>query len=204
MAALVTAAAAFTGCSGLRAEPEQIQYYTLSYQPAQLNDKDPAHPAVVLEVRPFDAAAPYRSRQIVYADNQYRRKTYVYHQWISKPADMLRDLIIRDLRAANFAGAVTGTSKDVQRPTHVLKASIEAFYEDDAQNPWQAVLVLTATLASSPGNGSSPAILLQKTYEARKEMDQNNPMGLVSAMSTAFAGASGQIISDILNSLESS
>lgn len=191
-----------SGCSALRNQPGQVQYYTISYKLEHLPDNTTTYPSMVLEVSHFDSSEPYRSRQIVYADNQYRRKTYVYHKWLLKPADMVRENIIRDLRAANIAGAVIGNKTGLKNPTHVLKASLEKFYEDDTNDPWQAVLTLTVTLASGPGTDSGTDILLHKTYETVKQMDQNNPTGLASAMSSALAVISKQLTADIMTAVK--
>jgi uncharacterized lipoprotein YmbA len=202
MTAAIIAAMIIPGCATLNDPPEPVQYYTLSYPAPDAPANGTAHPGVVLAVKAFDAGDPYRSRQMVYADNQYRRQTYVYHQWISKPADMLRDRLVRDLRAAQVAGAVLCAEKSLQPPTHTLEVFIEAFHEDDAGNPWQAVLTLTATLAGNPDLDSNPSVLLQKTYEVRKDLDQNNPLGLAEAMSKALARSSNRIIADIHDALE--
>lgn len=191
------------GCAGFNQPPKPVESYVLSYPgPMPANDKSSA-PDAVLAVRAFDAAEPYRSRQMVYADHQLRRKNYTYHQWAAKPADMVRDQIISDLAAAHAAKSVTRAEKTLETPTHVLGASIEAFYEDDTKNPWQAVIKIRTTLAETrSGQSGGRSVIMTKTYQATQDLSQNNPLGLARAMSTALAEISNDLAADIRKALE--
>ncbi|MBS3809935.1 MAG: membrane integrity-associated transporter subunit PqiC, partial [Desulfobacterales bacterium] len=88
------------------------------------------------------------------------------------------------------------------RPTHILNASIEDFYEDDTKTKWEAVLTLSVTLTPAQPSSAEAPVLLQKTYQVRKTMEQNNPRGLAMAMSKAMAEISGHMLKDIGKSLE--
>ncbi|MFW6283994.1 MAG: ABC-type transport auxiliary lipoprotein family protein [Desulfosalsimonas sp.] len=202
VAAAVFAIMALPGCAGFSEPPKSVESYVLSYPAPMPADDNSGPPDAVIAVRAFDAADPYRSRQMVYADHELRRKNYTYHQWASKPADMVRDRIIRDLQAAQAARSVTLAEKRLEKPTHLLWASIEAFYEDDTRSPWQAVLEMKATLAETRSGRSGRSIVMTKTYQARQDLSQNNPLGLARAMSTALAEISEDLAADIRKALK--
>lgn len=201
IAAAIFAILLLPGCTGFSEPPRAVESYVLSYPAPMPADTKITAPDAVLAVQAFDAAAPYRSRQMVYADHQLRRKTYAYHQWVSKPTEMVRDLIIRDLQAAQAVQSVTRAEKRLESPTHVLWATIEAFYEDDTRSPWQAVLELTATLAETQSGQSGRSIIMTKTYQARQDLEQNNPLGQARAMSTALAEISEDLAADLQKAL---
>lgn len=195
---LAALAAAVHGCAAVKSPPEQVRLYTLSY-PAPGAVKTDSSSNVLLEVKPFLAAGPYRSDKIVYAENQYKRSSYIYHKWQTEPAGMVYDLIVRDLRASKIAEAVL-PAPDTP-PTHTLQGTIDAFYEDDSKDPWEAVLEITVTLSGkSPGSSETP-VVLHKSYTQRKPLEQNNPLGLAEAMSLALEEVSSKMIRDISESL---
>ncbi|MFW6335352.1 MAG: ABC-type transport auxiliary lipoprotein family protein [Desulfosalsimonas sp.] len=187
-------AAATNGCGAFKSQPEQVKLYTLSY-PAPRALKTDSSPPALLEVKPFRAAGPYRSEKIVYAENKYKRSSYVYHKWQTEPAGMVGDLIMRDIRASQVAEAVVSTP-DTQ-PTHTLQGSIEAFYEDDSQDPWEAVVEITVTLSEDNPGSPESGVIMHRTYTERKTMEQNNPLGLAEAMSRAVEKVSSRMIKDI-------
>ncbi|MBA2882406.1 ABC-type uncharacterized transport system auxiliary subunit [Desulfosalsimonas propionicica] len=201
IAAAIFAILLVPGCTGFSEPPKPVESYVLSYPAPMTAGTKTTAPDAVLAVQAFDAAAPYRSRHMVYADHQLRRKTYAYHQWVSKPSEMVRDRIMRDLQAARAVRSVTRAEKRLEAPTHVLWATIEAFYEDDTRSPWQAVLELTATLSVTRSGQSGHCIIMTKTYQARQNLSQNNPLGLARAMSKALAEISEDLGADLRKAL---
>ncbi|MFP4572812.1 MAG: ABC-type transport auxiliary lipoprotein family protein [Desulfobacterales bacterium] len=195
---LAAIAALLQGCGILRSPPKEVRLYTLTYPPAE-NSKIETRHGAVLRLEPLRAADPYRTDRIVYAENKYSRNSYVYHKWAAKPADMVGDLIMRDIRASQIAEAVV----ELPHPsfTHTLHANIDAFYEDDSVDPWQAVLQITVTLAEASRPDTVGAVLMHKTYRSEQTMKQNNPLGLAEAMSTALQEVSSELISDISGQL---
>ncbi|MFW6082089.1 MAG: ABC-type transport auxiliary lipoprotein family protein [Desulfosalsimonas sp.] len=191
---LAALAAAVQGCGAFKSQPEQVRLYTLSYPVPRQVIKDSTSP-VLLEVKPFRAAGPYGSDRMVYAENQYKRSSYIYHKWQNEPAEMVYDLIIRDLRASKIAEAVVPAPDTPS--THTLQGTIDAFYEDDSQDPWEAVLEITVTLSGQSAGSSESQVVLHRSYTKRKPLEQNNPLGLAEAMSLALEEVSSKMIKDI-------
>lgn len=187
------------GCGTLQAPMQPVRFYTLSY-PAPKAPKNATPLPGILKIEPLRAAEPYGSNRIVYAENEYSRSTYVYHQWISKPADMVGGLLLRDLRASQIIETLVGPQGALQ-PTHTLRATVESFYEDDAGKKWEAVLAIDVILAGTGGPSTPRPVLLHKTYRCRKPLEQNNPLGLARAMSKALAEVSSRLIDDLRHAL---
>ncbi len=183
------------GCGTLQTPPKQVKFYTLDYPPPQAAKKD-LRRLVLLEIKPFSADEPYKTTRIVYAESKYSRSSYVYHRWFSEPAGMITDLIARDLKVSQIPEGVASPANPA-RPTHILNANIEDFYEDDTGAKWEAVLALSVTLTPAQTSSAELPVLLQKTYQVRKTMEQNNPQGLAMAMSEALEEVSERMLKDI-------
>ena len=197
--AAILAVMLLQGCGVFQAPPRQVELYTLAYPAPDAAKADTRLP-VRLAVKPFRAVAPYHLDRMVYADNDYRRSTYVYHKWLSKPAEMIGSFIVRDIRAARIVEtAEAGNGND---PTHVLKGRVEAFYEDDSRESWAAVLALSITLSKNAPAASDTPVLLQKTYRVRRDLEQNNPLGFAKAMSRALETVSERMVADIQERLK--
>ncbi|MFW6011053.1 MAG: ABC-type transport auxiliary lipoprotein family protein [Desulfosalsimonas sp.] len=192
---LATVAALLQGCGAFRSPPEEVRLYTLTYPPPQ-NSETGSQNRAVLKIEPLRAADPYGSDTIVYAKNKYSRGTYVYHKWAAKPAEMIGDLIIRDIRASQIAEAVV-TSASRASFTHSLHLNIDDFYEDDSADPWQAVVQITVLLEENRPQNQKARVLMHKTYRSKKALEQNNPLGLAEAMSAALQEVSSDMIKDI-------
>ncbi|MFW6334642.1 MAG: ABC-type transport auxiliary lipoprotein family protein [Desulfosalsimonas sp.] len=193
---LAAAAALACGCGGFKNPPKQVHSYILSYQSGQ-NAADDFPAISVLGIKPFKTASLYRTEKMVYSDNPYTRSTYVYHRWAYNPAEMVENLLTRDLRKAKAAGAVV--SMPDPRATHVLEATINEFYEDDSGDQWKAVLEITVALYGSKAGQqeASGDIVMSRTYRCEKTMEKNNPLALARAMSAALREVSASMIKDL-------
>lgn len=192
---LAAVAALLQGCGTFRSPPQEVRLYTLTY-PSPQSSENGAQNRAVLRIEPVRAADPYGSERIVYAENKYSRGTYVYHKWAAKPTEMIGNLIIRDIRASQIAEAVA-TTPSRSSFTHSLSINVKAFYEDDSDDPWQAVLQITALLAEKRPQDQNGRVLMDKTYSSEKALEQNNPLGLAEAMSAALQEVSSDMIKDI-------
>lgn len=186
------------GCGTFQEPPRQVNLYTLAYPSPDAGAPGKVIPAR-LSVRPFLASAPYRTDSMVYAENKYHRSTYVYHKWLTKPAEIVGDLILRDIRAAQLVEAAFYDG--IQNPTHIMKCTLEEFYEDDSREPWEAVLGLNLILIKNDPAASGSRIVLQKTYRVRKKLEQKSALGLAKAISRAVQEVSTRIVKDIRTGL---
>jgi cholesterol transport system auxiliary component len=146
-------------------------------------------------VEPFRGLAPYDTTRIIYSTDRFTRNRYVYHQWIAEPAEMVTQLLSRDIRNANIFRAVMTTNDPMA--THLIRGTVEGFYENDSREKWDAILSVTVTLIKKDEVDIAKKICFQKNYVASQACAENNPEGLAAAMSMAMAKVSERIIIDI-------
>ena len=184
----------FLGCFGSSPPRDRIRFYTLEYNPPMFQGfkEQPC----VIKVQRFSINPIYNTTRIVYEHESSTRDDYVFHRWRANPADMVTQLLERDFRKSGVFKAVL--DEDSRFPyTHILEGSVDEFLESDSQKIWQAILTISITLMKEDGLDIVKGILLQKTYNARIDLNKNNPRALSEAMSRAMAEVSEKIIRDI-------
>jgi cholesterol transport system auxiliary component len=188
----------FCSCSMKKDLPHPIAYYTLDYEQPDIEPL-PKLP-ITLSIEKFKTAAPYDSNRIVYSKNQYSQNNYFYHQWIASPAEMISNLLARDLTASNRFQAVVHSNDPLT--SHLLRGTIDEFYEQDTDDQWNAVLSITIILINKNERDKIGQFVFQKNYKKVHPMDQKNPKGLTRALSLAMSEISRLIIADIYNVLQ--
>ena len=185
---------ALTACSQLEKPPKAIRHYMLEYTPPHIafGQRLP----VSLKVTPFQSVSVLSSRQIIYRQADFRRETYIYHQWRIPPADMITDLFVRDRRRNNLFMAIAAPGQHFP-VTHVLSGTLDQFMEVDHKKHSDAVLSVTLTLTSNDPGAGIGGILLQRNYTYRRAISEPPPLGLTRAMSLAMADFSAAAIHDI-------
>ncbi len=178
---------------GPSAKRPAMKFYSIDY-PSPVYESQTRLP-LILEVEPFEGVAPYDTTRIIYSTNRFARNRYVYHQWIAKPSTMITPLLVRDIRCAALFQAVI-TTRD-PKATHVLRGTVEQFYEQDTKENWNAVLSITVTLIKKNEPDATKAIGFQKSYTHTQVCEEKSPQGLAAAMSTAVSRISEMIIADI-------
>jgi len=189
------------GC-GVNLGPEQqapeTQLYTLEY-PAPEPTRSPSN-RHVLRIETVEAIPFYRTQQIVYKEDPFRRETYRYHKWQASPGEMVTYLLLRDFRATEMFKAVLSPNS-LLAPSHSLEGEIEDFFEENTDRVWIAVLTLNATLTSEDSPGKGRSVLFQNTYSEREPLTGKCPRALSEAMSRAMSRISTQIIGDVQSAL---
>lgn len=193
IAAAVSFPLIFSGCGLPRKQALTIHYYTLSYDAPQITG---IKKATVIRLKQPVALPPFNSRRIVYTTGgAYQQAFYHYHMWAADPANMIFNLLARDIRQSGIADAVvTGPSELV--PTYSIEIVINRFYEKDEKKAWSAVLSLTARLIKVNPAGAA-GLVFEKTYGQTKKLNRKNPISLARAMSLALSEISGRMIKDI-------
>lgn len=100
MAALITGLLA--GCGAAR--PSKYYQLTIPSDAAPVAERAP-YPVTLL-LGPLRASHLYREDHIVYSSSGESMGTYEYQQWAEPPTEMLRDVLLRDLRASDRYRAV--------------------------------------------------------------------------------------------------
>jgi len=182
------------GCLGLGKPAYQIDHYVLEYDAPQMAHLEPL-PAVVRLER-FSVAAPYNTSRIVYRESAYKRETYNYHRWRANPGDLVTHFLGRDFRESGLFRAVLPHDSRFSASC-VLEGAVEAFYERDSEEAWDAVLGLSVTLIADEEPDVSKRVLFQGDYHEIEPCARKNPKALSEAMSRAMRRASERILTDV-------
>lgn len=178
-------------CSSLKQPSQKIDYYTLEYEPPQVQGIT-ALP-FVLKIERFSVSPLYNTHQIIYRDRSFRRDAYPYEKWRASPGDLVTDYLSRDLRHVGLFKAVAPYESRVE-PSLVMEGSVDEFFEWDSEDGWKAVLTVTTVLLAHPEPDVSKRIIFQKTFHAVKPCRKRNVTSLSEAMSEAMAEISAQVI----------
>jgi cholesterol transport system auxiliary component len=187
------------GCMGSQAKRPVMEFYSLNYDPPV--SETVTRLPLIISIMPFQGVPPYDTTRIIYSRNRFTRNIYFYHQWIAEPGEMITDLLARDIRSANIVCAVM-ISEDIAA-THVIKGTVEAFYEQDNKEKWNAILSLTVTLIKKDEGDITKKICFQKNYTKSQTCEEKSPRGLADAMSIAMSKVSEMVIADIYRALSS-
>jgi ABC-type uncharacterized transport system auxiliary subunit len=118
------AAMALSGCGSGR----PIRYYTLRLPPAP-EPSTSVYPVTVLIGR-IDAPTVLEDEPIVYRTGSNEIDTYPYHHWVEPPVRMVKDMLIRRLRASGKYRSVAELGSSL-RGDFVLQGKLYDFEEVD-------------------------------------------------------------------------
>lgn len=188
-------AAALAGCFGGAKRTETIRSYQIDYDPpAASGERLP----VVLSVAPFRTTAAYDRKSIVYRDSRYTSDAYFYHRWAALPAQMLADLVTRDLTVSGRYEAVQ-QGPSLLSPDYVVQTQIEEIEEIPQSSGCAAHLLISVVLARA--HARSAGVVFQKTYSQEEAARCNAPQELAESMSRAAAAISQQLQSDLADAI---
>lgn len=196
---VVMAAMLLTGCLAPGHPAPKVDFYTLEYTPVCV-EKRPLLPAV-LAIQRFSIVPDYNTMRIVFKDTPFQRNEYVYHRWHADPADLVTAFLCRDLQASGLFLAVHAYGSGLPA-THTLTGSVNAFYEHDLPQGWEAVLGITITLSKNDEPDITKRILFQRCYTTTRPCGTRSPAAVAQAMSKAMEEVSANLRNDVLHAIE--
>ena len=117
------------GCGAAR--PSKFYQLTVPSDPMPANTSNPYH--ITLMLAPITSSHLYREDHIVYTDNAQYMGVYQYQRWAEPPTEMIRDVLLRELRASDrFQGVYTWGSN--VRGDYILRGHLYDFREISATN----------------------------------------------------------------------
>lgn len=117
------------GCGAAR--PSKYYQLTVPTDVPPANAPNPYH--VTLMLAPITSSHLYREDHIVYTDNAQYMGVYQYQRWAEPPTEMIRDVLLRELRASDrFQGVYTWGSN--VRGDYILRGHLYDFREISASN----------------------------------------------------------------------
>jgi ABC-type uncharacterized transport system auxiliary subunit len=117
------------GCGAAR--PSKYYQLTVPGDVAPAAGSDPYH--VTLMLAPITSSHLYREDHIVYTDNAQYMGVYQYQRWAEPPTEMIRDVLLRELRASSRFQGVYPWGSNV-RGDYILRGHVYDFREISAAN----------------------------------------------------------------------
>lgn len=122
----VLAAIAFTWAAGCGAA-RPMQYYQLTV-PSDMAQSQSNSAGVALALGPLVASHLYREDRIVYGTGAEQMGTYEYQRWTEPPAEMIKEVLLRELRASGRYREVT-PQRSSGHADYVLRGHLYDFKE---------------------------------------------------------------------------
>jgi len=189
----IAAAVMLKACVGAQA-PVLVKQWILDYPPVAAPALKPLDASLKMER--FSASAEYVSSEMVYSPAPNERAVYPYDRWRVSPADLVGDLLLRDLRACGLFKAILPPAQ--RGPARFkLEGGVEKFLEVDEAQGWRAELAVTITLLDTKEKRLPRLVVFQKNYLKSLPIAEKTAAGLSAAMSRALAMLSAQIIQDL-------
>jgi ABC-type uncharacterized transport system auxiliary subunit len=114
------------GCGAAR----PMQYYQLTV-PTGMPQANPNGSGVSLAIGPMFSSHLYREDRIVYGTGPERMGTYEYQRWTEPPAEMIGEIITRELRASGRYREVT-PQRSSGNADYLLRGQLYDFKEVDS------------------------------------------------------------------------
>ena len=191
----------FCACTSLKEPGNRIGYYTLEYNPPTRIAGSSYTLPLVVRIEHFSAAPPYNSKYIVYMDRSFKRNIQADNQWRDNPGDMVTRFLYRDLKQSGLFKTVL-PSESREPFSHILKGSVDEFFQWDAEENLRAVLFVSIDLSEKNEKGADEKPLFQGTYSTSKTCKQKGPVFFAEAMSDAMKEVSEKIIEDLYHFLK--
>ena len=192
--------AIISGCAATGKPQAPVEMYLIDYpaptfaMPDKIDD--------TIRLGRFTIATAYNSNRMIFRRDNYAFDSFNYNRWAVNPADMVGDILLRDLQASGLFRAVF-SRYTVDEGRYVVQGGIEEFFLKKDNSGNVAVLNLDITLKDTKQRETGKRIIFQKKYSREEALTEQSPRGYSQAMSKALQKLSGQIISDIYQGIKS-
>ncbi len=187
------------GCSSLGKPAHEIKYYILDY-PAPAIKQLPQIDSTI-RLNRFTIAAAYNTQSMIFRPDKYTLDYFSYNRWAVNPADMVADMLQRDLHAVGLFGAVF-SRYSIEDAHYILQGSIGEFFLRAEPNGKRAVLDIKITLKDLKKREAQRRVVFQKNYYHEELLTEQTPRGYCEAMSRALEKLSVQITLDIYQAIK--
>jgi ABC-type uncharacterized transport system auxiliary subunit len=116
-------AESLAGCGATR----PMQYYQLTV-PADVHHAETNASGISLALGPLVASHLYREDRIVFSSGPQQMGTYEFQRWTEPPAEMIEEVLLRELRASNRYREVF-TQRSANHADYVLRGRLYDFKE---------------------------------------------------------------------------
>jgi ABC-type uncharacterized transport system auxiliary subunit len=187
----------FQGC-GLTAR-DAITYHTFHY-PAP--SRDVPTPALgTLMIYRFLLDPSVETGFLVVARPKGKARWLTYQRWAHNPADMITDLVQRDIADAGLFSKTVGQSSN-DRYRYALEATVQQLGGKVSQGKSYAVVQVHATLTDFGAPMGIDKTLMERDYRIAKPCKDSSPEGIIDGLNRAVKELSMRLRSDIRATLK--
>jgi ABC-type uncharacterized transport system auxiliary subunit len=148
----------------------------------------------------LDRSVPIHS--LVISESKGGPPSATTYLWEENPADMITDLVVRDLQSSQlFERAVDQLS--TVRYRYSLEGTIRNLQGVTKDGKASAMLEVDATLTDFEAPAGSPKNLMRKNYAIETPSVDSKPESIMKALNTAVKDLSEQLRNDIRSALSS-
>ncbi len=190
----------FGACSSTGKPGYEIQYYLLDYPAPVLKTLPQLNSSV--RFNRFTIAAAYNTQNMIFRADNYSVDYFNYNRWAVNPADMVADILLRDMQASKYFHAVFSRYSS-EGTNYLIEASVGEFFLRTGSSQKVAVLCLEVTLKDARRKEVNKRVVYQKKYRHEELLSEQTPLGYSHAMSHALSKVSEQIIIDVYQAIKS-
>jgi len=187
------------GCTGTAQSPRATEQYVLEYAEPEVGRNAPADATIT--INRFSIAKEYATTDMVYRTAPFSRTAYYYHRWRVTPADMVTDLLLRDIQRSGMFKA-SFPDRHAEKTSYSLGGHVGEFLKIDEGEPARAVLGLSAVLIDASEKDALQRIIFQSSYRAEVPLADRTPAGYARGLSKAMEAISRSLLNDIHKKLE--
>jgi ABC-type uncharacterized transport system auxiliary subunit len=181
---------AYSGCSGIH--QQKIIYYAFNY-PSPEKEITESLPDTMMVYRfLLDRSVPLDALIVVKA----KEKSATAYKWEENPADMISELLIRDLQSSGLFHRTVDQLSNV-RYRYALEGTIQKLHGIIRDGKGSAVLEADISLTDFDAPPGELKTILKKKYEVEVPSTDTTPESIVQAMNSAVKQVSARLRTDI-------
>jgi ABC-type uncharacterized transport system auxiliary subunit len=178
---------------------EMITYHSFDY-PSPVKEAQPPIPGTLMVYR-FLPAASVDIDSLVVSQSKGTEKTAPLHRWEDNPADMITELVLRDLdNSGLFERTVDQLSS--ARYRYALEGIIRNLQGTITNGKGKALIAIEATLIDFEARAGLEKNLLKKIYKIEIPSQDATPDSIIKALNLAVKELSERLRNDIRGVLE--
>jgi ABC-type uncharacterized transport system auxiliary subunit len=185
--ALTLSLGVLAGCGAAR--PNKFYQITVPSDTGQ--GSHPAPFPVTLLVGPIKASHLYREDQIVYTSEAQAMGTYQYHRWAQPPAEMIHDVLSRELRLSGRYRNVYSLGSDV-RGDYLLGGQLYDFREIEGNS-----IVVRVTLEFELRDTRTGTTVWTRYFSHDEPVNGKDISGVVAAMDRDVQGGLRELVNGL-------
>lgn len=184
----------FQGCANSGKPHYDVENFLLSYTAPTFENK--TRQDKTIRISRFTIAAAYNNQNMIFRTSDYNVDFFNYNRWAVNPADMIADILLRDMQESGLFRAVFSRYA-VEETRFIIQGGISDFFLRIGNSGKVAVIAMEITLKDSQQKEATKKILFQKKYSREETLTEQSPQGYCQAMSKALKNLSQQITTDV-------